>query len=74
MLSVPREPGTYRLSLSRNATFVIEAPTQTTDNLVATRGALIVDAVSGGHIQARAQIEFDAKNSVAGEFHAQICP
>lgn len=76
IVTVPREPGTYRLGLleQRSATFVLETSGGTTDNLVTTDGTLIVDDVSATKVSARASLEFDADNNVTGRFEATICP
>jgi hypothetical protein len=72
ILKVPRQPGDYQLSFQRNGTFVIETPSGT-DNLVGTEGRLRVDEVTATTVRAGVAIEFDADNSVSGEFEAVIC-
>jgi hypothetical protein len=72
ILTVPRQPGQYALSLQRNGTFVIETPSGT-DNLVGTEGSLRVDEVTSTTLRGGVAIEFDADNSVSGVFEATIC-
>jgi hypothetical protein len=74
ILSVPRTPGTHALGFDLNATFVIEGPRQTLENLVATRGRIVVDEVTATRVTGGAYIEFDAANSVNGQFEIAICP
>jgi len=74
ILNVPPTPGDYRLSLTLNATFVIESATETTDNLVATSGRLVVDDVTSSNVRGKAHIKFDADNEVNGAFDFAICP
>ncbi|HET9929781.1 MAG TPA: hypothetical protein VFQ35_03805, partial [Polyangiaceae bacterium] len=73
IVQLPRAPGTYSLSLQRNATFAIQRST-TTDNLVATKGKLVIDEVTATTIKGGAYIEYNAENSVNGTFEASICP
>jgi hypothetical protein len=72
ILTVPRSPGDYRLSWQLNGTFVIETPSGT-DNLVGTEGRLRVDEVTATTLRAGVTIEFDADNTLSGEFEAVIC-
>jgi hypothetical protein len=65
---VPKTPGDYSLSLALNATFVVG-----TDNLVATRGRIVVDEVTSAVARGGAHIEYDADNSVSGSFEVTIC-
>ncbi|HYP90585.1 MAG TPA: hypothetical protein VEQ59_20585 [Polyangiaceae bacterium] len=74
ILNVPRTPGDYRLSLTLNATFVIESAAATTDNLVATSGRMVVDEVSNDTVRGKAHIRYDADNEVDGAFHFTVCP
>ena len=61
------------MSLSLNATFVVEGDT-TTDNLVATKGLIEVDSVTANEIVGGAHIEFDSNNVVNGHFTIAVCP
>jgi len=69
--SIPKTPGSYPMSLSLNATFVIEA---TTENLIATKGVIEVDSVTATQIVGGAHIEYDAENTVNGRFTINVCP
>ena len=66
---VPKTPGDYSLSLALNATFVV----QPLDNLVATRGRIVVDEVTDTLARGGAYIEYDADNTVSGTFEVAIC-
>lgn len=70
--SIPKAAGDYSLSLALNATFVIEGAQ--TDNLVATRGRIVVDEVTATLVRGGAYIEYDADDKVDGRFEATICP
>jgi hypothetical protein len=70
ILSVPKQPGDYAFSTQQNGTFVVGG----TDNLVATRGRLIVESVDGSTVTARVHMIFDTGNEVDGRFTATICP
>ena len=72
LIQLPRQPGTYPLSLARNATFAIQRSPET-DNLVATKGKLVIDEVTATTVKGGAYIEYDANNSVNGTFEATIC-
>jgi hypothetical protein len=72
ILQAPREPGEYPLSLSYNATFVIEG--DITDNLVATTGRVVIDEVTSSVVRGGAYLYFDADNTVNGQFEITICP
>jgi hypothetical protein len=74
LMQLPREPGSYKLSLNLNATFAIRRGDTDTDNLVATKGKLVIDSVSATEVKGGAFIEYDANNSVNGQFQATICP
>jgi hypothetical protein len=72
ILSVPTKPGDYKLSLQLNATFVVEG--NQTDNLVATRGRLVVEEVTGTTMRGKTHIELDADNEIDGTFQVARCP
>jgi len=72
ILQAPRQPGEYPLSLSYNATFVIEG--DVTDNLVATTGRVVIDEVTSSVIRGGAYLRYDADNTVNGHFEITICP
>jgi hypothetical protein len=71
--SIPKAAGDYSLSLSLNATFVVEGAAQT-ENLVAIRGRIIVDEVTDALVRGGVHIEYDASHRVNGRFEASICP
>ncbi|HEY8945856.1 MAG TPA: hypothetical protein VIM73_16420 [Polyangiaceae bacterium] len=71
ILLVPRNPGEYELGFARSATFVVE---DTSNNLVATTGRIVVDEVTTTTIRGGAYIHFDDANSVNGQFEVNICP
>jgi len=71
--SIPKTPGRYPMSLSLNATFVIEGDTMT-DNLIATKGVIEVDSVTATQIVGGAHIEYDSANVVNGRFTVTVCP
>jgi hypothetical protein len=72
ILNIPRQAGTYRLSLALNATFAFERGTDS-ENLVATKGRLVVDEVTSTRIRGGAFVEYDANNSVNGQFQVTVC-
>lgn len=73
LIQLPREPGSYPLSLARNATFAVPSASGEIDNLVATKGELVIEEVTATTIKGGARIEFDSNNSVNGTFQAAIC-
>lgn len=70
LVSLPRTPGSYDLSLARNATFYVPPY----DNLVATRGHIRIDESTGTTITGGANITYDSDNTVDGQFQVDICP
>jgi hypothetical protein len=72
ILSLPNQPGDYRMSLSLNATFVVEGAQ--TDNLIATRGRLVIDEVTATHVRGGVHVLYDAANEVSGKFQVAVCP
>ena len=72
ILNVPKKPGTYALSLTLNATFVVDGGTET-ENLIATQGTLRVDEVTSALVRGGVSMTYDAENSVNGEFEAVVC-
>jgi hypothetical protein len=72
IVRLPREPGDYTMSFSLNATFVIEG--QETDNLLATRGRLVVEEVTDTQVRGGAHIVLDSGNEVSGKFQIAVCP
>lgn len=72
ILIMPNKVGSYALSLQLNGTFVIDNASQ--DNLIATRGALRIDEITGAQVRGGLSMTYDAANSISGEFAATICP
>jgi uncharacterized lipoprotein YajG len=72
ILNVPKQVGTRQLGLQLNATFVVEGAE--TQNLIATRGAIRVDEITGTTLRGGVTMTYDADNSVSGDFDATICP
>ena len=62
------------MSLQFNQTFVIQRDPSTTDNLIATRGRVLVDEITATVIRGQARIDYNADNSVEGRFEVTICP
>jgi hypothetical protein len=78
-LHLPKAPGDYSMSWSLNATFVIviegtETEVAETENLVATRGRLVVEEATQTSVRGGAHIVFDADNEVSGKFQIAVCP
>lgn len=72
ILNVPKKPGTYALSLTLNATFVVAGGAET-QNLIATKGSLRVDEVTNALVRGAVNTTYDADNSVNGRFEAIVC-
>lgn len=70
ILNLPRKTGTSRLSLDLTETFYLGNG----DNLVATSGTIVIDAVTDTTISGGVKFAYDANNSVDGQFTATICP
>jgi hypothetical protein len=73
ILLVPKTVGDYALSFERAATFVID-PGGANQNLIATRGRIVVDEVTATSVRGGAAIELNANNTVNGQFQVNICP
>ena len=71
IMMMPKAPGSYPVSLSRNATLYVAS---TSDNWVATRGLLVIDSVTATTISGGMHITYNADNTVDGQFQASICP
>jgi len=70
IIMIPRTPGSYDLSLARNATFYVPP----SDNWVATQGHVQLDAITATTITGGARITYNSDNTVEGQFQASICP
>jgi hypothetical protein len=71
IMMMPKVPGSYPLSLSRNATLYVAS---SSDNRVAIRGLLVIDSVTATTISGGMHITDNADNAVDGQFTAAICP
>ncbi|HCF56503.1 MAG TPA: hypothetical protein DFS52_00705 [Myxococcales bacterium] len=72
LLTVPREPGRYRLSLARNITFVVRIDGET-ENMVATSGVLEVTEVTDTTVRGGLWATFGSGYEVDGQFTATLC-
>ena len=70
-MMMPKTPGSYPLSLAQNATLYVAS---SSDNLVATKGLLVIDTVTATTISGGMHITYNADNTVDGQFQASICP
>jgi hypothetical protein len=70
IVSIPKMPGEYEMSLSRNMTFVVGD----SNNLIATKGKIVVDEVTATTIKGGLVAEYDGQNEVNGRFEVAICP
>jgi len=70
IVSIPKTPGEYEMSLSRNMTFVVGD----SNNLIATNGAIIVDEVTATTVKGGLVGTYDGQNTVNGRFEVTICP
>ena len=71
-LGMPATPGDYAISLQGEATanFVVGG----SQNLIASSGHLVIDAVTSTTITGGINVSFDGNNAVDGQFTAAICP
>jgi hypothetical protein len=69
IVSLPKVPGDYPMSLSRNMTFVVG-----NDNKIAVDGMIRIDEVTATHITGGIVSSFDSQNTVNGTFDIPICP
>ena len=70
IVSLPKQPGSYPMSLSRNMTFTDGM----SDNKIATEGLIRIDTVTATTITGGLHGKFDAANEVDGTFTVTICP
>jgi hypothetical protein len=70
IVSVPKTPGEYELSLQRNMTFVVGD----SNNLIATNGTIVVDEVTATSVKGGLVASYDGQNEVNGRFEVTICP
>ena len=69
IVSVPKAPGDYPMSLQRNMTF-----TNGSDNKIAVDGLVHIDTVTATTITGGLVGTYDAANTVSGQFTLTICP
>jgi hypothetical protein len=70
IIALPKTPGEYEMSLSRNMTFVVGDST----NLIATNGKIFVDEVTATTVKGGLVAKYDGENEVNGRFEVTICP
>ncbi len=69
IVAIPKEPGEYEMSLSRNMTFVVGD----SQNLIATQGRIVVDEVTDTTVKGGLVATYDDGNQVNGRFELTIC-
>ncbi|MEK7704345.1 MAG: PAS domain S-box protein [Myxococcota bacterium] len=72
LLSVPKTAGDYDLGFMLNGTFAVMTPSGT-DNLVATRGRVVVESVGATELRAGVHMIYDDDNEVDGWFTGSVC-
>ena len=72
IMNIPMTPGDYNLSLDLSQTFVVD-PGGSDQNDIAISGRIVVDQVTATMVSGGANIQFDADNSVSGQFQATVC-
>jgi hypothetical protein len=70
IVAIPKMPGEYEMSLSRNMTFVVGE----SNNLIATNGRIVVDEVTATSVKGGLVATYDGSNEVNGRFEVTICP
>jgi hypothetical protein len=73
IFTIPKTAGDHALSLSLTETFTIQTSQGQLDNLIATRGHIVVDSVAAA-VTGGAAITYDAQNTVSGHFQITVCP
>jgi hypothetical protein len=68
-VSVPKQPGVYPLTLTRNITFA-----NGSDNLITVDGEIEVHEVTATHVTAGLRTRYDDGNDVNGQFELTVCP
>ena len=69
IVAIPKTPGEYEMSLSRNMTFVVGD-----SNLIAINGRIVVDEVTATSVKGGLVSSYDGQNQVNGRFEVTICP
>jgi hypothetical protein len=70
LVSVPKQPGDYDLSLMRNITFVVDG----SSNLISLQGQVVVESVTATTVTGGLRTKRDDGNDVNGQFQLTICP
>ena len=70
IVAIPKTPGEYEMSLSRNMTFVVGD----SNNLIATKGRIVVDEVTPTSVKGGLVATYDGDNEVNGRFEVTVCP
>jgi hypothetical protein len=70
LVSVPKKPGDYDLSLALNITFAVGS----SDNLISLNGKITVDSVTATSVTGGLVTRYDDGNDVNGQFELTICP
>jgi len=70
LVSVPKQPGDYDLSLMRNITFVVDG----SNNLISLQGQVVVESVTATTVTGGLRTKRDDGNDVNGHFQLTICP
>jgi hypothetical protein len=73
ILNIPKAVGHYAISLQLNQTFSYDDGTGTTQNDVATSGALDVTSITDTTLKGGVKMAYGAPNSVDGQFEITIC-
>jgi hypothetical protein len=73
ILNLPKTAGHYSLSLQLNQTFSYDDGTGTSQNDIATIGALDVTEISATTIRGGVRMAYGAKDAVDGQFEITIC-
>lgn len=69
IVAIPKTPGDYDLSLSRNMTFVVDS-----DNKISVDGRIVVDTVTADKVTGGLVSSYDGDNEVNGTFEVTVCP
>ena len=69
---MPKTAGDYDLGFMLNGTFAVMTPSGT-DNLVATRGRIVVESVGATEVRAGVHMIYDDDNEVDGWLTASVC-
>jgi hypothetical protein len=69
IVSIPKAPGDYPMSLQRNMTF-----TNGSDNKIAVDGLIHIDTVTATTVTGGLVGTYDDQNTVSGQFTLTICP